>query len=108
MLLQPAQAGGFQILRILQDTVSEEDAVALLLRVEELLAKNNRKIALSFNSTAYPYSKLISVITRCYQEITRANGTLAVILPSAAFARAADSVNLSSVVRIVSSEDELR
>ena len=107
MLFQPARAGDFIIIRLLQDTFGDDDIAALKHQIEEYLQNGKIKIALKFLESAYPYSKLISLITQCHQLVEKQNGSLAVIVPGDSFVAAADSVNLSSVVQIVSSEEEL-
>ncbi len=107
MLFQPAYHNGYQILRLFQNAFNEDDVSALLSQIGALLDKRTTKIALAFNEAAYPYSKLISLITRCYRAVNGKGGSLVVVHPSHSFARTAASLNLPAVVRIVASEDEL-
>ena len=107
MLLQPANHNGYQVLRILQNTFSDDDIEALKRQIKEYLDKGITRIALAFIESIYPYSKLVSLITQCYRMINEKRGSLVVVQPSQAFARVADSLNLPTVVRIVASEDDL-
>lgn len=107
MLCRPYRHNDYHILRIFQNRFSEADAAALASQVAEYLDRGITRIALAFGENVYPYSKLIAMVVRCHRLVNEKGGSLALIQPSESFGRIAGLLNLPSVVRIVTSEDEL-
>ena len=65
------------------------------------------KIALCFTEDFYPHSRLISIIIQCQQIVDARGGVLAVIHPGRVFHDVAESTDLSSMIKIFDSVDNL-
>jgi hypothetical protein len=107
MFFQPGNRNGYQILRVFQDTFGDGDASTLLSQLGVYLDKGIDRIAVAFNESVYPHSKLISLMMQCYRLVNGRGGTLVFIQPNETFVKIANSLNLSVMMRIVASEDDL-
>lgn len=99
---------GFCVLRISGPVFSDEDAQDVAQQLKEHLVKGRRRIALAFEPAAYPYSKVISILTHCYRVKQEFNAELVVIPPNKEFLKVLEDTKLTKVITIMNSENELK
>jgi anti-anti-sigma factor len=107
MLFQPGNAGGYSVLRILQDSFTEGDVESLKQQIEQYLSQGKAKIVLSFTPDSYPYSKLLTLLTQCKRLIESRGGRLIIVHPNQDFLGILEQTKLKHVFEVYSSEDEI-
>ncbi|MBD3344428.1 MAG: hypothetical protein GF401_05145 [Chitinivibrionales bacterium] len=107
MLIETSDIRGYKLMRIGQGNFTEKDLDDIRDLVAGHLKRRVDKIALCFDAKAYPYSKLITLLIKCDSLAKEAGADLAIIQPNEDFADILTGMKLTSVVRLLDSEDAL-
>ncbi|MBD3320624.1 MAG: hypothetical protein GF350_05975 [Chitinivibrionales bacterium] len=107
MVVETIDKKSCKVFRIRQGTFVDGDLNEIRDIVADHLRRGARKVALSFNDEAYPYSKLISLIVKCDSLAKKTNSELVIIQPNADFADVLAGTNLTAIVKLLASENDL-
>ncbi len=99
--------GDYQVLKIEEDLQVISDLSELKFLIEGYLKRGRRHIAVGFTTASYIYSGALAVLVDCYKKILRDGGDLCIIEPNAEILGIFNLLNISKVLHIYHSEDEL-
>jgi anti-anti-sigma factor len=99
--------GDYQVLKIEEDLQVISDLSELKFLIEGYLKRGRRHIAVGFTTASYIYSGALAVLVDCYKKILRDGGDLCIIEPNAEILGIFNLLNISKILHIYHSEDEL-
>jgi hypothetical protein len=86
---------------------TERDLMETVHNVEEHLLVGMRFIALDFETAQPPYSRYISLLSRCSERVAAARGSLAAIIAEPVLRETVTDTGLSELVTVVTTAAEL-
>jgi len=99
--------GAYEVLSIEEELSVISDLQELKYLVDGYLRQGKNHIALRFPGTSYIYSGAIAILLHCLKEIRDENGVLCIIEPNPNIHNILDTLNVTRLIRIALSEDEL-
>ncbi len=107
MQIESITQSGYKIFRIRDKIVADSDIEEVAKEVEKELKKGRKKIALSFLPATYPYSPVLSSLTRCHRTAELYDATVSVVSAKQEFLDVLLETHLDRVFEICRSEEEL-
>jgi|GEM_PF-3842813 len=107
MEVESVVRGKNMIFRITEKIIADSEIDELAKKVEEELKKGGKKIVISFLPPSYPYSPVLSALTRCYRIAQQYNASVAVVAPKQEFIDVLLETHLDRMFEILRSEEEL-
>ncbi len=107
MEMESLRKGTCQLIRVKQDTFDDAQLEQIGESIGKYLEEGARDVALVFEPTSYPYSKVISYLIQFRAMIEAKAGTLTIVQPNEDFQYVLETMSLGDMVRIVSSEERL-
>jgi anti-anti-sigma factor len=99
--------GDYQVLKIEEVLQVISDLSELKFLIEGYLKRGKRHIAVGFTTASYIYSGAIAVLVDCYKRIAKEGGDLCIIEPNQEILGIFSVLNISKILHIYQSEDEL-
>lgn len=107
MLTEVYEIGTYHVIKINEILHLTSNIDELLSIIDNLLKKNVKNIAISFQDNSYLYSKTGSVIVRCWEKIQDQNGNLALINTNEDIRDFLAVIDIEFLIKKVSTEEEL-
>ena len=99
--------GDYQVLRCEEELSVISDLSELLFIIQGYLQQGKRYIAIGFSTTTYIYSGALAVLINCLKKVKAEGGDLCIIEPNPEIISILAMINISKVIPVYKSIDDL-
>jgi anti-anti-sigma factor len=105
--IESDEVNGYQVFRIKEDLALGADFGSLTALLDRALKKGRGKVAIHFTPRSYLYTPTIARLVEYYKLLSDKGGTLCLVQPNEEILQVLETIGLTKLIRIVSSEEEI-